>query len=107
MEIIDLFILINIIFLIIVLNNSKPIQKPIKLDNQNNNNNLKNILNTNNDLDKININRGSITRDTIIKEDGGSSHYKDYTVNSNISNNSINYDNKYLSYIKLPYNHKK
>lgn len=76
---------------------------------------LKNINNENNnfhklffsssmndeELEKININKGSLTIHNIINEAGGSSYYNKYYIDSNISNNIVNYNNDYSTYTNL------
>ena len=121
----DLVILISIIILILILilNKVKKIKNiihPIQKKNNNIQNkkiNLKQILNTHNnfyknfittniddnELEKLNINKGNLSRHTIIGEQGGSKNYNNFTVSSNISNNLINYDNTNSTYKKLPY----
>ena len=121
----DLVILISIIILYIIFNHetvqkiNKSIEKKqIILKNENNDKiNLKNILNENKifyknfittkiddaELDKLNINKGNITRQTIIGEDGGSKRYNNFFIDSNISNNAINYESSHTTYVKMPY----
>jgi hypothetical protein len=78
--------------------------------------NLKNINNNNNNFHKlffssyinddeieiIDIHKGSLTNQRIFNEQGGSSHYSKFYIDSNVSNNIINYNNNYASYVKLP-----
>ena len=117
----DLVILISILILILILNKVNKVKKiskikiPIQKKNNiitNNKIDLKklnkynNFITTNiddNELDKLNINKGNITRNTIIEEKGGSKNFNNFIINSNISNNLINYDNTKSTYTKLPY----
>lgn len=54
------------------------------------------------ELEIIDINKGKLTNQHSINENGGSLYYNKYYINSNISGNTINYDNNYSSYINLP-----
>lgn len=124
MDNLDLVILISIIILILILNLNKvnkvnesipPIQK--NNNTKNKKIDLKQLLNRHNnfykkfitsniddvEFNKLSISKGNITRDTVIGENGGSQNYKNFIVDSNISNNLINYDNINSTYRKLPY----
>jgi hypothetical protein len=123
MDNLDLVILISIIILFLVLNKTTKVNNIItpiiKKDNviSNKKTDIKEILNQNNnfykkfittnindtELDKLNISKGNITRHTLMEENGGSANYNHLIVNSNISNNLVNYDNSKSTYIKLPY----
>jgi hypothetical protein len=124
MDNLDLVILISIIIIIIILNLNKVnrVNKSIPPIQKNNNTknkkvDLKQLLNRHNnfykkfitaniddvELNKLSISKGNITRDTVIGENGGSQNYKNFIVDSNISNNLINYDNINSTYRKLPY----
>lgn len=128
MDNLDLVILISIIILILILNLNLNLNKINKVNEsippiQKNNNtknkkvDLKQLLNRHNnfykkfitsnidnvELNKLSISKGNITRDTVIGENGGSQNYKNFMVDSNISNNLINYDNINSTYRKLPY----
>lgn len=115
----NLIILILIIILIIILditfdqnvssNNNVPnINKIdinnniIKIDKVNKNFHKKFFSSymSDDELKKIDINKGSLTIQTIINENGGSANYNKFYIDSNISDNTINYGNNYLSYIK-------
>ena len=64
------------------------------------NNFVKNVTDT--EIKQINIEKGNITRQTINNESGGSIHYKEIQVKTNISGNNINLQES-DSYRKLPY----
>jgi hypothetical protein len=125
MDNLDLVILISIIILILILNKVNKVHivnesiPPIQKNNniKNKKVDLKQLLNRHNnfykkfittkiddvELNKLSISKGNITRDTVIGENGGSENYNKFIVDSNISNNLINYDNTNSTYKKLPY----
>jgi hypothetical protein len=118
MEKINLIILIFTILLILFIVDNYHEKKIIK-NNEKGNDKVKinNILDKNNDfykknfttisisdteLNKLNISRGNITRQSIISENGGSNDYKNFIIDSNISGDKINYQKDFQTYGKLP-----
>lgn len=55
-----------------------------------------------NDSEREILDRGKITRHSIIQEQGGSKEYNKLKVPKKISSNNINFKENYLSYAKLP-----
>ena len=118
MEKINLIILILTILLILWIVNTNNEKKIIKNNTKNRANKitLNNILNKTNkfykknfttvdisdtELNKLNIGRGNITRQSIVSENGGSNDYKNFIIDSNISDNKINYQKDFQTYGKL------
>jgi hypothetical protein len=64
------------------------------------NNFVKNL--SDKEIKQINIEKGNITRQSIINESGGSTHYKETEIKTNISGNKINHQENVKSYRKLP-----
>ena len=55
------------------------------------------------EIKQININKGKLTRQSIINESGGSYSYNNLKINSNISDNKIKSQKIYKSYTKIPF----
>ena len=60
--------------------------------------------NSEQEIKQINIDKGKITRQSILDETGGSIHYDNLKINSNISGNTIKPNLTLSTYAKLPSN---
>jgi len=119
MENLDYIILFGLIILALYfINNKKQVIKKEKkinysdiyvvknnIETQNiisneNNNFVKKI--TEKEIKQINIEKGNTTRQSLIHESGGSTHYKEVKLNTNISGNKIIEKENAQSYRKLP-----
>jgi hypothetical protein len=61
----------------------------------------------NNELNKVDINKGSLSIQNNISEKGGSKPYNKLVFDTNISDNKINYNETYKTYTKIPNKPKK
>jgi hypothetical protein len=121
MEILNLIILIGLVILVFIFLN-KPVKKKkipkIDINNiyinddhndiiyKDNNNFYKTHYakhNSDKEIKQINIEKGKITRQSILDETGGSVHYNNVQINSNISGNIIEPSSTYSTYVKKPY----
>ncbi len=124
MEDFNLFILIGLIIIIIYFLN-KPKKQNKKSEKQIDTTNIyitnlkdphdiiykdntdfykKNFAKNNTDLEikQINIDKGKITRNSNLNESGGSIHYNNIKINTNISGNKISLNEEQKTYRKLP-----
>jgi len=110
MEILNLIILIGLVILVFYFLNKSHKKKIPKIDSSNiyiNNDVVinKTQLDKNNiekEKKQLNIDKGTITRQTIIDETGGSTHYDNIKIDSNISGNTVNPTLTYSTYAKFP-----
>lgn len=113
MENLDFIIFISLVIFYFLFNKPNKPNKPIKINNIDTNNiyinddqNYKKQINIKNNTEKeiiqLNIEKGKITRQSILDESGGSIHYNNLSINSIISGNKIKQNNNYTTYAKLP-----